>query len=203
MLFDLLVPARLSRSEQVARNRDALLDAAREVFLEAGYVGATVDAIAERAGFSTGVVYSQFGGKPDLFLALIERRIEERAADHERVIDGRSGPAALHALIAASVSDACANLGWTRVLIEFRALAARDADLNKRYATLHATTVERLAAAMARASRSKSGPDLRTNAEIFLALSTGLALERAAVPDAVPDEVATQALCRVFGIASP
>jgi AcrR family transcriptional regulator len=197
------VPTRLSRSEQVERNRVALLDAAREVFLEAGYVGATVDAIAERAGFSTGVVYSQFGGKPDLFLALIERRIEERAAEHTRVTQGLSGPAVIHALMAASGTDSRTNAGWARVLIEFRALAARDPELNKRYAALHALTVDHLAAAMARGVRSKKTVDMTTYAEIFLALGNGLALERAVNPDAVPDDDAVRALCRVFGIATP
>jgi AcrR family transcriptional regulator len=37
----------------------------------------TLDAIADEAGFSKGVVYSRFGSKADLFLALLDRRIEE------------------------------------------------------------------------------------------------------------------------------
>ena len=42
------------------------------MFLARGYVNATVDAIAEEAGFSKGVVYSQFESKADMFLALLE-----------------------------------------------------------------------------------------------------------------------------------
>lgn len=194
---------RLSRSEQVERNRAALLDAARDVFLDAGYLGATVDAIADRAGFSTGVVYSQFGGKPDLFLALIERRIAERATEHDRVTEGLTGPAVIHALIAATGADAMRDPRWARVLIEFRTLAARDPELNQRYAALHARTVERLAAAMARSARSRKAPDMTTNAELFLAFGTGIALERAANGDAIPDDEAVKALCRLFGIGTP
>ena len=41
-----------------------------------------LDVIAEEAGFSKGVVYSQFAGKPDLFIALLEQRIAERAAQN-------------------------------------------------------------------------------------------------------------------------
>ena len=59
--------------EQGERNRALVLAAARRVFLERGYAGATLEAIADEAGFSKGVVYSQFAGKPDLFLALLER----------------------------------------------------------------------------------------------------------------------------------
>ena len=48
----------MSRVEQVERNRDLVLAAARRVFLHRGYSGATLDAIAQEAGFSKGVVYS-------------------------------------------------------------------------------------------------------------------------------------------------
>src|SRR5262245_27942233 len=76
---------RFGRDLQVERNRQLVLKAARRVFLEEGYAGAGLDAIAEEAGFSKGVVYSQFDGKADLFLALLERRISERADENERV----------------------------------------------------------------------------------------------------------------------
>jgi AcrR family transcriptional regulator len=51
---------RLSRAEQQQRTRAALLDAAGEVFAERGFQGASVEAIAERAGFSRGAFYSNF-----------------------------------------------------------------------------------------------------------------------------------------------
>ena len=76
-----------------------MLAAARRVFLERGYAGATLDAIAEDAGFSKGVVYSQFAGKPDLFLALLERRIAERAEQNERVTGDLAGLEGLGALL--------------------------------------------------------------------------------------------------------
>ena len=77
---------RLRRAEQVERNREEVLAAARQVFLDRGYAKATVEGIADIAGFSTGVVYSQFGSKADLFLALLERRIAERAARHDDLL---------------------------------------------------------------------------------------------------------------------
>ena len=62
------VAQRLRRAEQVERNRDLVLAAARRVFLSRGYAGETLEAIADEAGFSTGVVYSQFDSKADLLL---------------------------------------------------------------------------------------------------------------------------------------
>src|SRR5690349_10270895 len=69
---------RVSRAEQAAANHAAVLDAARAVFLRAGYHGATVEAVAAEAGFTIGAVYSRFRGKAELFLALLEQRITER-----------------------------------------------------------------------------------------------------------------------------
>jgi AcrR family transcriptional regulator len=65
----------LSRVEQTERNRSLVLDAARDVFMARGYHAATLEQIAESAGFSRGVVYSQFESKADLFLSLLEARI--------------------------------------------------------------------------------------------------------------------------------
>src|ERR1700754_1034598 len=103
---------RLRRAEQVERNREAVLDAAHQVFIQRGYAGASLEAIAEEAGFSKGVVYSQFGSKPDLFIALLERRIEDRAAHNERIAEQLAGAEALRALVAAAREDAAANPGW-------------------------------------------------------------------------------------------
>ena len=82
------------REAQVERNRVLLLAAARRVFLARGYHGSTLDAIASEAGFSKGVVYSQFESKSDLFLALLDERIAERAAENERVVREAGGGAA-------------------------------------------------------------------------------------------------------------
>ena len=86
-----IMSSRLSRAERSERNRAVLLAAARGVFMERGYHGASVEQIAEAAGFSTGVVYSQFGGKADLFLALLEARISERADGNARAVEGLAG----------------------------------------------------------------------------------------------------------------
>jgi AcrR family transcriptional regulator len=52
--------------------RAALLAAAREVFAEQGYNGATVRAIAARAGVDPAMVNHWFGGKSALFASIIE-----------------------------------------------------------------------------------------------------------------------------------
>ncbi|MEV0796381.1 TetR/AcrR family transcriptional regulator [Kribbella sp. NPDC050281] len=52
--------------------RSRLLDGALEVFAERGFNGASVEDICERAGFTRGAFYSNFGSKDELVLALFQ-----------------------------------------------------------------------------------------------------------------------------------
>lgn len=67
-------------SDARAQNRDAkavLLSAALAVFSRRGYRVATVDEIAEEAGYSKGAVYWHFGSKDGLFSALLDEYLEQ------------------------------------------------------------------------------------------------------------------------------
>ncbi len=54
------------RAEQARATRRAVVAAARDLFVERGYAGTTVDAVAERAGVSRKTVFTAVGGKPVL-----------------------------------------------------------------------------------------------------------------------------------------
>ena len=56
------------------QTRDALIDAAAEVFARRGIAAASLDEIATAAGFTRGPIYSHFGGKEELLLAVVEQR---------------------------------------------------------------------------------------------------------------------------------
>ena len=57
------------------KRRAAFIAAAREVFLEQGYEAASMSDIVLRAGGSLSTLYSQFGDKQGLFLAMLDERI--------------------------------------------------------------------------------------------------------------------------------
>src|SRR5947208_12344561 len=73
------MPHRLTRAEQRDQTRARLLDAAEKVFVDRGFHAASVDEVAEDAGYSKGAVYSNFENKDELFLAVLERRVDSRA----------------------------------------------------------------------------------------------------------------------------
>ncbi len=62
--------AKVSKAEQSARTRAALITAAKELFTEQGYVHTSTEAIVERAGVTRGALYYQFGDKIALFQAV-------------------------------------------------------------------------------------------------------------------------------------
>lgn len=62
------------------RRREAMLKAATALFLEQGYAGTTLDAVIARAGGSRATLYAAFGGKEDLFAAIIDRLGQRIAA---------------------------------------------------------------------------------------------------------------------------
>jgi AcrR family transcriptional regulator len=76
-------PRRRGRRPGGGDTRAALLDAARAVFAERGYDGATVRAIAERAGVDPAMVNHWFGGKEPLFVAALNLPIDPAAALNE------------------------------------------------------------------------------------------------------------------------
>ncbi|MDQ6807334.1 MAG: TetR/AcrR family transcriptional regulator, partial [Actinomycetota bacterium] len=68
---------RLTRDEKRAETRSALVRSAADVFARRGFHAASVDEIAENAGFSVGALYSNFERKEDLLLAAIEQNVSD------------------------------------------------------------------------------------------------------------------------------
>jgi AcrR family transcriptional regulator len=180
---------RRTRAQTVQDNRDALLVAARQMFERLGYHGATIDAIADEAGFTKGAVYSQFGSKDDLFLAVIERNIENRYEAFARFVelaDQSTDPAEMVEL---AYDQTVVSLAWQAALIEFRVHAWRNDDVNRRYSELHQQTIDGVARVIgdlhARVGIEPPG-DVAELAVSFLGGGSGLVLELLTNPDTDP-----------------
>lgn len=149
-------PDPLSRRDRQRQTREALISAAREVFADDGYHGAGLDRIAREAGFSKGAVYSNFDGKSDLFLAVMDQNLEMSAPDLRDPFGQPTNPISTGRDLAEREEfPQGATQGFALATLEFIASAARDATLAPQ---LH----QRLAAvlrhyeAIARKARSES-----------------------------------------------
>jgi len=80
---------RVSQAHKEGR-RQAILNAAMEVFIGKGYQVATINDIAQTAGMSVGALYRYFPNKGELMLALVHERLG-RAPELFARLTGRAG----------------------------------------------------------------------------------------------------------------
>jgi AcrR family transcriptional regulator len=129
--------SRPSRSTTQAQTRDRLLDAAERAFAAEGFGGASLDRIAEAAGFTRGAVYSNFADKADLFVAVLDRRLDRRHAEVADAMLAARGPDAFVAALrspawTAGREDAMRQ--WLMLRDEFRLFALRNPSAAERLA---------------------------------------------------------------------
>lgn len=128
-------PATRSRENTRAR----LLEAAAQVFAEAGLDGASVEAVCERAGFTRGAFYSNFESKDELFLTLAASVSEVRVnAVRARVEELTAAGALVEGCDPIDLVKQIMELGGddrlgVMLLSEIRIRALRDAGFGEAY----------------------------------------------------------------------
>lgn len=70
------------RQAQARQTREAILGAARRLFLDGGFAATTIAAIAREAGVSADTIYKTFGGKPGLVRAIYDNSLAGTEAVH-------------------------------------------------------------------------------------------------------------------------
>jgi AcrR family transcriptional regulator len=183
---------RLSRSERKERTRDEIVAAAHRVFLRDGFHGATLDDIAEEAGYTKGAVYSNFEGKDALFLALLDAQFGVRLAPFLDQIDAaESIDDALRGNARLMAETARREPLWAPLLVEFWTHASRDPSLRAEAAARHDRVLDAVGAGIAQLGErfgivwSRPPRELVRSAQAF---ARGIALERLLDPDAVAAE---------------
>jgi AcrR family transcriptional regulator len=192
-------PTRLDRRTRAARAqkedaRERLLAAAAKLFAERGYRAASVDDVAAEAGFSKGAVYWHFDSKEDLLHTLIDERVRKRT----EVLLARLAEAPPEVDTGHEVGDRYMQMltedpDLVLLAVEYWSLAVRNPKLRKRYAERERARRKALGTALRVRQEHKGTPDVGLPTEeaatAFLALASGLAMERLIDPDAVPDHL--------------
>ncbi|HWF50412.1 MAG TPA: TetR/AcrR family transcriptional regulator [Solirubrobacteraceae bacterium] len=193
---------RLTRDEKRAETRAALVRSAADVFARRGFHAASVDEIAENAGFSVGALYSNFERKEDLLLAAIEQNVSdwarlfaERFRESDNIHDQARSIA--DAWIAGVTAEPEPFLLW----IELWAYAVRNDRLRDELA-VRSRTIRDLFTSMMHEAAAQMGvtmPDDLADelGAVFDALGLGLAIRRLLDQDAVPDGLFGTASSRI------
>jgi AcrR family transcriptional regulator len=183
---------RLSRDEKRAETRSALVRSAADVFARRGFHAASVDEIAENAGFSVGALYSNFERKEDLLLAAIEQNVSDWArlfAERFRESDNIHDQA--RSIADAWISGVTAEPEPFLLWIELWAYAVRNDRLREELA-VRSRAIRELFTSMMREVAEQADvtfPDglAEELGAVFDALGLGLAVRRLLDPEAVPD----------------
>ena len=184
---------RLTPERRRALTREHLLAAAAEVFARRGYHGATLDEVAQTAGFTTGAIYSNFSGKEDLFLALAAERdkalIEAFAAAAKPGLSPAQLIASLRSVYAGS-SQEDRERNW-QLWTEFTLQSMRDPGARARLVAEQRTALD-LVVNLIRRQLDSLGvtPSLPVDliARMYVALFTGLWQQQAIDPESVSDD---------------
>ncbi len=187
------VPTRLTRSERKERTREELVAAARRVFLRRGFHAASLEEIAEEAGYTKGAVYSSFESKDELFLAVLDAHFDQRAhAYTDVVLDEERLEASYRAVARFMVAAEEREPEWTPLLLEFWTHASRREPLRlavverrERFLDVIAGLIEELASRHGVGYQIPAKEVVRGSA----ALARGMALERLLAPGAVSGEL--------------
>lgn len=183
---------RLTRHESQVQTRERLLAAAAEIFVEDGFGRASVDAVAERAGYSKGAVYSNFDGKEDLFLELLRRKLEGDVAELRAMMQASADVDDLMAALRTYLSGHGEVLDFTRVAAEFLAQARNPSPYAEAcarlYADQRAALAELLTVFFQRVGLQPPAPVARLAAGL-VATTLGLAVQRSVAPDVITAEL--------------
>jgi AcrR family transcriptional regulator len=140
---------RRTRTESKVRTRAGLIEAARRVFLERGFHAATLEEIAERAGYTKGAVYSNFSGKDDLFLAMLAEHYARRAETYAELVPESDDVEETYRAVARFMFAAYQlEPAWWALVSDFSSHASRDPQLRERLRVLREEFMDAVAASI-------------------------------------------------------
>ena len=197
---------RLTRNEARERTRERLLDAAADEFKRRGYHGASLEAIAEAAGYTKGAIYSNFDTKADLFKALVDRHIDAELAIQAQQFAGKSLEEVIQELDEVFERQVERDPQWIALELEFALAGMRDPEVRRRLVAGSEDLRDRTGASIDRllANAGRAAPFTgRELSVLFNAMATGLALQQMLEPETVDAKLLVRATRRLAGIEDP
>ncbi|MFZ3495000.1 TetR/AcrR family transcriptional regulator [Streptomyces sp. 5.8] len=198
---------RTPQAQRKSESRARLIDAAADLFARKGFHAVSAEAVAEAAGRTTGALYSHFGGKEGLLLALLEvwqeRTSGELAA--EIAAGDPTDPAVHFSAMWGSLTRPHPEHddSWLLLETELWLHAARGPLIGDRLAQRYAEVRAQLGEGLADWAEATGTPLTRTPEEtgaLVLGILLGLAMQHRLEPRAVPDGLVVDALGAVLGL---
>jgi AcrR family transcriptional regulator len=198
-------PGRLTREQQRRQTRERLLSSALEVFEARGYAESSLEEIAERAGYTRKAVYSNFSGKSELLLEIVEQRFQSHIDRIEALLDKEASAERKALDVGSMLADYLSEeRAWGKLFHEFCSVASRDEKIGSRFRDCFRARKNALVRLLENEIRSR-GIELTIPAERLVmgicALFTGLSLEKVIDPVEVDEALFGEMLGLVAAIA--
>jgi AcrR family transcriptional regulator len=104
--------------KETASSKDAILDAAEQLFARQGFASTTIKQIGADAGVNSALLYYYFDDKETLYREMLRRMIQSFAAQGARRLEGDAGPdVAVRRLIEFQVEFTLAHPQLPRLLV--------------------------------------------------------------------------------------
>ena len=127
----------LTRREKQQRTRKSLLGAAAKLFCKRGLEGASIDEVAQAAGYTKGAFYANFKSKEELFLVMLDERFASELDRLDRALAGTQQPEDEARAAAIDFVHFAGDEDWPKLYFQFVARAARNDDFREELATRH------------------------------------------------------------------
>ena len=197
-----MVKRRLNQKERKEETRQMLLESAAETFAQLGFHGASVDKIAESAGFSKGAVYAHFTSKEELFLALLKQQIESQISIISNVwSEYQSFDRFIEKMEAYFCSARQKNRAWSLLSMEFLISAMRDESVRQKWATLILESVEIISGIIEKMMLEEDHESTLSAEELawtILSLENGMAIFYYIIEDKTPPNLYGKALKKML-----
>lgn len=195
---------RLTREESKEQTRLRLLDAAQSIFMKKGFVAASVEDIAEAAGYTRGAFYSNFRSKAELLMELLRRDHERMQVDLHSIIQDGVPREEVEGRALAFYSQFFRDNDCYLLWAEAKLLAARDAKFRARFNAFSREKHE-FFTEYSRLFSERVGTPLQMPAEVLalglIALCEGVEAFRACDPQHITDDLTEAVLAGFFSKA--
>lgn len=133
---------KISRAEKQAETRERLVAQAQTMFLDIGYAATSLDKVALEAGYSKGAVYSNFDGKEELCLEVLDAIHREKVRGVAKIFSGEGDLDTQLDVFVAWAQDDLVDPRWTTLEFEFAAVAGSNPWVAKQLASRHREITE-------------------------------------------------------------
>lgn len=197
--------ARLTRPQSQAQTRADLVVTARDLFLTDGFARTSLDRVAEVAGYSKGAVYSNFRGKNELCLAVLDEIHTGKFAEVSGLLAAADTLDERLDRLQEWAERTLGDVGWTMLAFEFIVAARHDEALTAALAATmsagHGMVTSLLESVLRSAGITLPVP-VEEAGRALLSMGIGLGIQRALDP-AISAQLLTDGVRALLATALP